>query len=98
MSFYEYLFNAGCAKMGVPKPFLRTTEEMYGYVLENYGMPEIVQRLEDWICQHPEYEEHVFIGGSSNYERERRKAYDPRRSHYAFTTSANTVGSICGNK
>ena len=98
MSFYEYLFNAGCAKMGVPKPFLRTTEEMYGYVLENYGMPEIVQRLEDWICQHPEYEEHVFIGGSSNYERERRKAYDPRRSHYAFTTSTNTVGSICGNK
>lgn len=98
MSFYEYLFHAGCIKMGVPQQFLRTTEEMYGYVLENFGMPEIVQKLEDWIVQHPEYEEHVFIGGSSNYEQERRKAYDPRRSHYAFTTSAKSVGTICGNE
>lgn len=89
MSFYEYVFYLSYTKAGVPEKMIRTNEDLYEYIFENYGYAETLQRLEDWILQHPECEEYVFIGGTSNYVEQRRKYYDPRRSNYAFSTSAN---------
>lgn len=94
MSFYEYIYYIAYRQLQVPEQFLRTTEEMHAYVMERWGMPDLLKALEDWIILNPEYEEHIFIGGSSNYERERRKAYDSRRSKYAFTTSTSSTSSI----
>lgn len=84
MSFYEYVFYMGCKNEKIPREFIRTDEEIYDFVFSKYGMPDLVRALEDWLVYNPAYEEHVFIGGSSKYEKCRRKAYDARRSKYAF--------------
>lgn len=89
MSFYEYVFYMGCKNEKIPKKLIRTNEEIYEFILEKYGMPPLVKALEDWLLYNPEYEEHVFIGGSSKYERSRKKAYDARRSKYAFERSVS---------
>lgn len=86
MSYYEYVFYMGCKNIMVPEKLIRTDEEVYDFILTKYGMPELVGELEDWLRKNPEYEEQVFIGGSSKYEECRRKNYDIRRSHYAFDT------------
>jgi hypothetical protein len=84
MSYYEYVFYMGCKNIQVPEKLIRTNDEVYDFILSKYGMPELVRELEDWLRRNPEYEEHIFIGGSSKYEECRRKSYDTRRSHYAF--------------
>lgn len=89
MSFYEYVFYMGCKNEKIPKKLIKTNEEIYEFILDKYGMPPLVQALEDWLRYHPEYEEHVFTGGSSKYEKCRRKTYDTRRSKYAFGRSSN---------
>ena len=89
MSFYEYVFYMGCKNLKVPERLINTNEETYDFILSKYGMDKILVELEDWIVENPEYEEHVFIGGSSNYEKQRRKSYDARRSKYAFGRSPN---------
>lgn len=86
MSYYEYVFYMGCKNIQVPEKLIRTNEEVYDFILSKYGMPELVRELEDWLHRNPEYEEQIFIGGSSKYEECRRKSYDVRRSHYAFDT------------
>ena len=84
MSYYEYVFYMGCKNIQVPEKLIRTNDEVYDFILSKYGMPELVRELEDWLRRNPEYEEHIFIGGSSKYEECRRKSYDTRRSYYAF--------------
>ena len=91
MSFYEYVFCIACRNLKVPKDLIRTDEETYDFILSKYGMDDLLIELEDWLISNPEYEEHVFIGGSSKYEKQRRKAYDARRSKYAFGTSPNGI-------
>ena len=86
MSYYEYVFYMGCKNIQVPEKLITTNEEVYDFILSKYGMPELVRELEDWLRKNPEYEEHIFIGGSSKYEECRRKSYDTRRSFYAFDT------------
>ena len=86
MSYYEYVFYMGCKNIQVPEKLIRTNDEVYDFILTKYGMPDLVRELEDWLRRNPEYEEQVFIGGSSKYEECRRKSYDTRRSHYAFDT------------
>jgi hypothetical protein len=86
MSYYEYVFYMGCKNIQVPEKLITTNEEVYDFILSKYGMPELVRELEDWLRKNPEYEEHIFIGGSSKYEECRRKSYDTRRSYYAFDT------------
>ena len=91
MSFYEYIFYISCRNLKVPNKLIRTNEETYDFILSKYGMDKLLMKLEDWILENPDYEEKVFIGGSSNYEEQRRKAYDPRRSKYAFRGSSNGI-------
>lgn len=91
MSFYEYVFYLGCVKNEVPKKLIRTNEESYEYIMATYGMPEIIQELEEWMEKNPECEEQIFIGGSSKYEKCRRQYYDTRRSRKAFRGSTNDV-------
>lgn len=88
MSYYEYVFNIVYLRMGVPKELIHTGEDRYEYILSQYGMPSSLQYLEKWLQTHPQLEEYVFIGGSSNYEKQRRKYYDNGRSEIAFRTSA----------
>ena len=89
MSYYEYVFYMGCKNIQVPEKLITTNEEVYDFILSKYGMPELVRELEDWLRKNPEYEEHIFIGGSSKYEECRRKSYDTRRSYYAFDTRSS---------
>jgi hypothetical protein len=86
MSYYEYVFYMGCKNMHVPEKLIRTNEEVYDFILTKYGMPDLVKELELWLRHNPEYEEQIFIGGSSKYEECRRKSYDVRRGNYAFDT------------
>ena len=87
MSFYEYVFNIGCLKHGVPKGLIKTGEERYELILSKYGMPPIVVSLEQWILEHKEYEEHIFKGGDSDYKEVRKKSYDAKKDKYAFNVS-----------
>ncbi len=84
MSFYEYLFYVGCKTVGVPKELIKTKEDNYDYIMNKYGMPNLIQEIENWLVLYPEDKEFIFIGGSSNYEQIRRKYYDPRRGKIAF--------------
>lgn len=86
MSFYEYVFYLSYTKLGVPEKMIRTNEDLYEYVFQNYGYAETLRKLEDWMLANPDSADYVFIGGTSNYEKQRRKYYDPRRSNYAFNT------------
>lgn len=92
MSFYEYVFRMGCKNLGVPLKLAKTREENYEAILEKYGMDDLIYELENWLLENPEYEEQIFIGGSSKYEKQRKKALDKRRSKYAFGRSPNGIG------
>lgn len=91
MSYYEYVFNIACLRAGVPPHIIHTGEEQYEHILQKYGMPSTLVFLERWIQKHPQFEEMVFIGGSSNYERQRTKYYDKRRSGFNVRTSASNI-------
>lgn len=88
MSYYEYVFNISYLRKGVQKELIHTGEDRYEYIFSQYGMSPLLILLEDWIQEHPQFEEHVFIGGSSNYEKQRRKYYDTSRGKIAFRTSS----------
>jgi hypothetical protein len=98
MSFYEYVFYLSYIKLGVPEKMIRTNEDLYDYVFQNYGYAEPLKMLEDWAYKNPGSEDYIFIGGTSNYEKQRRKYYDPRRSNYAFNTSISGTGSECSSQ
>lgn len=87
MSYYEYVFYMGCKNDGIPEKLVRTNEDVYEFILSKYGMPQIVKELENWIRDNPDYEEQIFIGGTSKYEECRRNYYDTRGSKFAFRTS-----------
>lgn len=91
MSFYEYVANIGFCELGIPQEMIITGEERYTYLLNKYGTPYLLIRLEDFIRRNPNLEESIFIGGESNYVKQRRECYDSRGSKYAFTTSANNI-------
>ena len=92
MSYYEYVFNIACLSIGVPKYLIHTGEEQYENIFAKYGMADLLVKMEEWIQAHPQFEESVFIGGDSNYEKSRRKYYELRGSTRAFTTSAYNIG------
>lgn len=91
MSFYEYVANIGFCNLGIPKRMIRTGEDNYTYLLNKYGTPDILLRLEDFIRRNPNLEESIFIGGDSNYVRQRRECYVSRGSYYAFTTNTDNI-------
>lgn len=88
MSYYEYVFNISYLRKGVQKELIHTGVDRYEYIFSQYGMSPLLILLEKWLKTHPQFEEYVFIGGSSNYEEQRRKYYDAGRSEIAFRTSA----------
>lgn len=88
MSYYEYVFNISYLRKGVQKELIHTGTDRYEYIFSQYGMSPLLELLEKWLRIHPQFEEHVFIGGSSNYEEQRRKYYDAGRGQITFRTSA----------
>lgn len=88
MSYYEYVFNISYLRKGVQKELIHTGEDRYEYIFSQYGMSPLLVLLEKWLHTYPQFEEHVFIGGSSNYEKQRRKYYDAGRSEIAFRASS----------
>jgi len=84
MSYYEYVFNISYLRKGVQKELIHTGEERYEYIFSQYGMSPLLKVLEKWLKNHPQFEEHVFIGGSSNYEEQRRKYYDEGRGGFSI--------------
>jgi len=97
MSFYEYVFNIAYLSMGVPKELIHTGEDRYEYIMSSYGQAKLLVHLEQWISNYPEYEEQIFIGGSSKYEKQRRKYYDLNRSPFAFGRSPTDTSEECGS-
>lgn len=93
MSYYEYVFNISYLRKGVQKELIHTGEDRYEYIFSQYGMSPLLELLEDWLSKHPQFEEHVFIGGSSNYEKQRRKYYDKRRSGFNIERSVDIISS-----
>ena len=91
MSFYEYVFNIAYQGIGVPKSLIHTGEERYEYIMNKYGTAPLLIRLEKWLLAHPQFEEHIFIGGDSDYGKSRKKYYDISGSTRAFTTSTNDI-------
>lgn len=91
MSFYEYVVYIGFSELGVSRDMIITGEDRYDYLLEKYGVPDILITLEEFIRANLNLEESIFIGGESNYVKQRRKYYDERRSKYAFTTGASNI-------
>lgn len=93
MSYYEYVFNIAYLRKGVQKELIHTGEDRYEYIFSQYGMAPALRELEKWLKQHPQFEEHVFIGGSSNYEEQRRKYYDEGRSGFNIKQSVDIISS-----
>lgn len=89
MSFYKYVIYVGYRRMGIPNETVKMAD--YNYLLEHYGVPPAIVKLERWITQHPEFEEHVLIGGY-RYEEQRKKYNDIGRSEIAFRASSNHIG------
>ena len=89
MSYYEYVFNISYLRKGVQKELIHTGEDRYEYIFSQYGMSPLLRVLEDWLEKHPQFEEHVFIGGSSNYDGQRRKYYDKGRGGFNIKSSVN---------
>lgn len=88
MSFYEYMFNIAYLAIGVPKTLIHTGEQQYEYIFQNYGLAPQLKYLEQFMDTNPHLRESILIGGSSNYEEQRRKYYVNRGSAYAFRTSS----------
>lgn len=80
MSYYEYVFNIAYLAQGVPKTIIHTREEQYEYIYSHYAPPRLLIKLEEWIEKNPDCKEYVFIGGSSDYEEQRRKYFNIRGS------------------
>lgn len=95
MSFYEYVFYLGSKKLGVPKALMKTDDSNYEYIIEHYGVPDTILELENWLEQNLDCEEQIFIGGSSKYEKCRRKYNDKRRSRKAFGRGVNRISEEC---
>lgn len=91
MSFYEYVFNIAYKGIGVPLELIHTGEDRYEYIMNKYGTAPLLIRLEKWLIAHPQFEEHIFIGGDSNYGEQRKRYYDIRRSEIAFRASTNDI-------
>lgn len=92
MSYYEYVFNISYLRKGVQKELIHTGTDRYEYIFSQYGMSPLLELLEKWLRVHPQFEEHVFIGGSSNYEEQRRKYYESGRGQIAFRASTDDIG------
>lgn len=90
VSFYEYVFFRQMQIAGVPKGSFRRDEALHGQLLEQYGMSDSLYYLEDWLRRNPQFKECVFKGGLK-YERQRKQAYDKRRSKFAFDTRSNGI-------
>lgn len=97
MSYYEYVFNIACLRAGVPPHIIHTGEEQYEHILSQYGMPSTLSYLERWIQSHPQFEEMVFIGGSSDYGKQRKKYYDERRSGFNVGASPSDFSEKRGS-
>ena len=93
MSYYEYVFNIAYLRIGVPKELIHTGENRYEYIFSRYGMAPLLVNLEEWLKKNPQFEEQVFIGGSSNYAEQRRKYYDQRRSGFNIKSSSNITSA-----
>ena len=93
MSYYEYVFNISYLRKGVQKELIHTGEDRYEYIFSQYGMSPLLKVLEKWLKNHPQFEEHVFIGGSSNYGEQRRKYYDEGRSGFNIKPSVDNISS-----
>ena len=97
MSYYEYVFNISYLRKGVQKELIHTGEDRYEYIFSQYGMSPLLLLLEDWLKKHPQFEEHIFIGGSSHYEEQRRKYYEQRRGGFNITRSVNNSSPKCSS-
>lgn len=95
MSFYEYIFNISFLRIGVPKEIIHTGEDRYEYILSQYGMNRDLRFVEHFIERHKEYEYLFFLGGDSNYVRQRRKYYNERAGNEAFTRSVDDSSTEC---
>lgn len=80
MSYYEYIFNIAYLKLGVPKTIIHTREEQYEYICSHYAQPRLLIRLEEWIDKNPDCKEYIFIGGSSDYGKIRKRYFNIRGS------------------
>lgn len=89
MSFYKYAIFVGYIQMGIPMKTIKRTN--YDYLLEHYGIPDTVRLLEEWLESHPDFTEHVFIGGN-NYEEQRQRYDDFGGSKIAFRASTDYIG------
>jgi len=63
------------------------------HMLNEYGMPYLLKDLESFIRSHPMYEESIFLGGKSKYEKQRRKYYDKGRSGFNIEPSTNNTSA-----
>jgi len=93
MSYYEYVFNISCLRAGVPKNLIHTGRDWYERIFSQYGMTPTIRRLEDWLKAHPQFEEQIFIGGSSHYDKQRRKYYDKGRGGFNIKSSVDNIGT-----
>ena len=97
MSYYEYVFNIAYLRAGAPKHLIHTGEDRYEYIMKNYGTAPTLVVLEKWIQRHPELEEAVFIGGSSDYGKQRKEYYDERRSGFNVGASIENISTERGS-
>ena len=80
MSYYEYVFNIAYLAQKKKKTIIHTREEQYEYICSHYAPPRLLIKLEEWIDKNPDCKEYVFIGGSSNYEKQRSRYFNIRGS------------------
>jgi len=93
MSYYEYVANISYMRQGISKTLLHTGEESYEYLFKHYGMTPILCFLEHWIQSNPQYEEHIFIGGDSDYGKQRATYYEQRRSGFNIKSSVENISA-----
>ncbi len=91
MSYYEYVTNISYLRIGVSKTLLHTGEQSYEYLFKHYGMTPTLQYLEKWLRSNPQYEEHIFIGGDSDYGKQRTTYYDQGRSGFNIKSSFENI-------
>ena len=88
-SYYDYVYLIGYLHEGVRASLLTRDEEGHEYVYSNFNPPPMLERLERWLEDNPDYEEHIFIGGISKYERGRKEIFNSRRSAFNVIRSDN---------
>ena len=52
----------------------------YVFNIAYLAPPRLLIKLEEWIDKNPDCKEYVFIGGSSNYEKQRSRYFNIRGS------------------